>query len=80
MSLLLQKRAEELTDEDHEKLIELFELSPALEKAWELKEEFRDLLQLDDVKEATRALKRRYKEVIKSKLIPFYQVKKIIQR
>ncbi|AZR74040.1 hypothetical protein BBF96_12815 [Anoxybacter fermentans] len=78
--LLLQKRAEELTDEEHEKLIKLFELSPALEKAWELKEEFRDLLQLDDVKEATRALKRWYKEVIKSKLMPFYQVKKIIQR
>lgn len=78
--MLLKKRGEDLTDKDHQKLIKLFKLSPDLEKAWELKEEFRDLMQIDKLKEAKSALDDWYNRVSKSKLKPFYKAKKIIKR
>lgn len=37
--LTLLTAGEELDDDGHQRLIEIFKLSPALEKAWELKEE-----------------------------------------
>jgi transposase len=78
--LLLLKAAEELDDESHDKLIKIFELSPALEKAWELKEEFRDLLQIDYVPESIKALENWYESVSQAKLNTFYKVKKTIKR
>jgi len=78
--LLLLKAAEELDDESHDKLIKIFELSPVLEKAWELKEEFRDLLQIDYVPESIQALDNWYESVSQAKLNIFYKVKKTIKR
>lgn len=76
---LLRKNGESLTDEDHEKLIELFKLSPALEKAWELKEEFRDVLQMNKLKPAKKALEAWYKRVEDSNLSPFLKAKKTVE-
>ncbi len=78
--MLLKKRGEDLDEKSHQKLISLFELCPSLERAWELKEEFRDILQMDDITEATAALKRWYQEVSNSKLTPFMKVKQTIKR
>ena len=78
--MLLKKRGEDLSDKDHQRLIKLFELSPALERAWELKEEFRDLLQIDSISEAKSALEKWYTRVSNAKLNPFYRVKGIIKR
>lgn len=77
---LLKKRGEDLKDKGHQKLIELFKISPALEKAWELKEEFRDLLQMNDVTEAKKALQSWYQRVSDFKLNPFYDAKRTIKR
>ncbi len=66
---------EDLDDDSHQQLIEIFKLSPALEKAWELKEEFRDLLQIPDVKESIQALNHWYKNVSQAKLNLFYRAK-----
>jgi len=76
---LLRKNGEELTDDEHDKLIELFKLSPALEKAWELKEEFRDVLQMNKVSEAKNALNNWYERVADSSLEPFLEAKKTVK-
>jgi transposase len=76
---LLRKNGEELTDDDHEKLIELFRLSPALEKAWELKEEFRDMLQMNELSKAKNALNDWYKRVLDSGLESFLDAKKTVE-
>jgi transposase len=76
---LLRKNGEELTDEEHDKLIELFKLSPNLEKAWELKEEFRDVLQMNKVSEAKSALNDWYECVIDSGLKSFLEAKKTVE-
>ncbi|WP_027339067.1 transposase [Halonatronum saccharophilum] len=60
-----------MKDEEHNKLLTLFKLSSKLEKAWELKEEFRDFLNLDNIDEATVALNQWYQRVSNSKLAPF---------
>lgn len=78
--MLLKKRGEDLTDKEHKRLINLFKLSPSLEKAWELKEEFRDLLQIDKLSEAKAALEQWYIRVSNAKLKSFYRAKGIIQR
>lgn len=44
--MLIKKRGKDLTDKEHKRVINLFVLNPSLEKAWELKKEFRDLLQI----------------------------------
>ena len=54
--LTLLMAGEDLDDDGHQRLIEIFKISPDLEKAWELKEEFRDLLQIPDVEESIKAL------------------------
>ena len=77
---LLKKRGEDLKEKDHQKLIKLFKISPALEKAWELKEEFRDLLQMNDVNDAKNALQCWYQRVSDYKLTPFYNAKKTVKR
>ncbi len=77
--MLLKKRGEDLDEKSHQKLISLFELCPSLERAWELKEEFRDILQMDDITEAAAALKRWYQEVSNSKLTPFMRIKQTIK-
>lgn len=77
---LLKKRAEDLDDKSHQKLVHLFELYPPLEVAWELKEEFRDMLQLSSLEEAVDALKRWYERISSSKLKPFLEVKQTIRR
>ena len=66
--LTLLMAGEDLDEDSHQRLIEIFKLSPALEKAWELKEEFRDLLQIPDVKESIQALNNWYENVSQSKL------------
>lgn len=76
---LLRKNGEELTDDEHDKLIELFKLSPNLEKAWELKEEFRDVLQMDKISKAKSALNDWYKRVIDSGLKSFLEAKKTVE-
>ena len=58
--------AEKLYDDGHQRLIEIFKLSPPLEKAWELKEKFRDLLQILYLKEFIQALNRWYENVSQS--------------
>ena len=78
--MLLKKAGEDLTDKEHKKLIDIFEISPALEKAWELKEEFRDLLKIDDIKEAIKALNAWYKRISTYKFTQFYKVRKMIKR
>ncbi len=74
--LTLLMAGEDLDDKGHQKLIEIFKLSPALEKAWELKEEFRDLLQIADVKESIAALNHWYDRVSQSKSNLFYRAKR----
>ena len=76
---LLKKRGEDLTDKKHQKLIELFKISPELEKAWELKEEFRDILQMQEEKNALQALNYWYERISKYKLVPFYEAYKTIK-
>jgi transposase len=71
---------EKLDDDGHQRLIEIFKLSPVLEKAWELKEEFRDLLQIPDVKESIQALNHWYENVSQSKLNLFYRAKGTVKR
>jgi len=78
--LTLLMAGEDLDDKGHQRLIEIFKLSPALEKAWELKEEFRDLLQIHDVKESIAALNHWYDRVSQSKLNLFYRAKGTIKR
>jgi transposase len=78
--LTLLMAGEKLDDDGHQRLIEIFKLSPALEKAWELKEEFRDLLQIPDVKESIQALNHWYENVSQSKLNLFYKAKGTIKR
>ncbi|SFP52384.1 Transposase, partial [Halanaerobium congolense] len=56
-----------------------FKLSPALEKAWELKEEFRDLLQIPDIKESIEALNHWYEKVSQAKLNLFYKAKRTVK-
>ena len=75
--ILMKKRGEDLTDKEHKRLIELFKLSPPLEKAWELKEEFRDLMQIVSLNEAKIALEQWYKRITESKLSPFFKAKGI---
>ena len=76
---LLRKQGEELTDEEHDKLIEIFKLSPALEKAWELKEEFRDVLQMNKLSEAESALNDWYDRVVDSSLEAFLKAKETVE-
>jgi len=78
--LTLLMAGEDLDDDGHQRLIEIFKLSPALEKAWELKEEFRDLLQIPDVKESIQALNHWYENVSQSKLNLFYRAKGTVKR
>ncbi|MCC3146073.1 ISL3 family transposase [Halanaerobium sp. Z-7514] len=78
--LTLLMAGEDLDDNGHQRLIEIFKLSPALEKAWELKEEFRDLLQIPDVKESIEALNHWYKNVSQAKLNLFYKAKGTLKR
>lgn len=78
--LTLLMAGEKLDDDGHQRLIEIFKLSPALEKAWELKEEFRDLLQIPDVKESIQALNHWYENVSQSKLNLFYRAKGTLKR
>ncbi|SIQ23230.1 ISL3 family transposase [Halanaerobium kushneri] len=78
--LTLLMAGEDLDDDGHQRLIEIFKLSPALEKAWELKEEFRDLLQIPDVKESIQALNHWYENVSQSKLSLFYRAKGTVKR
>ncbi|GAB6138514.1 hypothetical protein JCM15060_17030 [Halanaerobaculum tunisiense] len=65
-----------MTDDEHNRLIEIFTLSPALEKAWKLKEEFRNILQMNKVSEAECALNEWYERVVDSSLKPFLEAKK----
>jgi transposase len=76
---LLKKRAEDLDDKSHQKLVRIFELYPPLEVAWELKEEFRDVLQMSNLTEAVDALKSWYQAISNSKLTPFLKVKQTIR-
>ncbi|MCK8823572.1 ISL3 family transposase, partial [Fuchsiella alkaliacetigena] len=76
---LLRKQGEELTDEEHDKLIEIFKLSPSLEKAWELKEEFRDVLQMNKLSEAENALNDWYDRVVDSSLKAFLKAKETVE-
>lgn len=78
--MLMKKSGEELSDKEHQRLLELFKLSPTLEKAWELKEEFRDFLQLGSIQEATDALQAWYNRVSESKLTLFTKAKSTIKR
>jgi len=78
--LTLLMAGEDLDDDGHQRLIEIFKLSPALEKAWELKEEFRDLLQIPDVEESIQALNYWYENVSQSKLNLFYRAKGTVKR
>jgi len=78
--LTLLMAGEKLDDDGHQRLIEIFKLSPALEKAWELKEEFRDLLQIPDVEESIEALNHWYQNVSQSKLNLFYRAKGTVKR
>jgi transposase len=78
--LTLLMAGEDLDDDSHQRLIEIFKLSPALEKAWELKEEFRDLLQIPDVKESIEALNHWYENVSQAKLNLFYRAKGTVKR
>src|SRR6056297_159487 len=78
--LTLLMAGEKLDDDGHQRLIEIFKLSPALEKAWELKEEFRDLLQIPDIKESIQALNHWYENVSQSKLNLFYRAKGTVKR
>ena len=78
--LTLLMAGEDLDDDGHQRLIEIFKLSPALEKAWELKEEFRDLLQIPDVKESIEALNHWYENVSQAKLNLFYRAKGTVKR
>jgi len=78
--LTLLMAGEDLNDNSHQRLIEIFKLSPVLEKAWELKEEFRDLLQIPDVKESIEALNHWYENVSKYKLNLFYRAKGTVKR
>lgn len=78
--MLMKKRGEDLTDKEHKKLIELFKLSSPLERAWELKEEFRDLMQINSLNEAKIALDQWYKRITESKLNPFFKAKGVIKR
>ncbi|AZO94021.1 transposase [Halocella sp. SP3-1] len=78
--MLIKKRGKDLTDKEHKRVINLFVLNPSLEKAWELKEEFRDLLQIDNISEAKATLKQWYIWVSNTKLKSFYRAKGIIQR
>lgn len=78
--LTLLMAGEKLDDNAHQRLIEIFKLSPALEKAWELKEEFRDLLQIADVTESIEALNHWYERVSQSKLYLFYKAKRTVKR
>ncbi|MCK4261063.1 MAG: ISL3 family transposase [Halanaerobiales bacterium] len=77
--MLMKKRGEDLTDKEHQRLLYLFELSPTLERVWELKEEFRDFLQLEDINEATDALRRWYQRVSESKITFFMKAKRTIK-
>ncbi|MCK4257340.1 MAG: transposase [Halanaerobiales bacterium] len=77
--MLLKKAGEELTDKEHQRLLKLFELSPILEKAWELKEEFRDFLQLGDIQESKDALQTWYNRISESKLTFFIKAKRTIK-
>lgn len=77
--LILLMAGEDLDDDSHQRLIEIFKLSPALEKAWELKEQFRDLLQIPDVKESIEALNHWYEKVSQAKLNLFYTAKRTVK-
>ncbi|SFL92351.1 ISL3 family transposase [Halanaerobium salsuginis] len=78
--LTLLMAGEKLDDDGHQRLIEIFKLSPVLEKAWELKEEFRDLLQIPDVEESIEALNHWYENVSQAKLNLFYRAKGTVKR
>jgi hypothetical protein len=71
-SLTLLMAGEKLDDDGYQRLIEIFKLAPMLYKAWELKEEFCDLLQIPDVKESIQALNHWYENVSQSKLNLFW--------
>jgi len=77
--LTLLMAGEDLDDDGHQRLIEIFKISPDLEKAWELKEEFRDLLQIPDVEESIKALNQWYERVSQSKLNLFYKAKRTVK-
>ena len=76
---LLLKSGEKLSKKEHRRLINLFEISPKLEKAWELKEELRDLLQMNKLQYAKKALKDWYKNVTKALIKPFFKTKQTIK-
>lgn len=78
--MLMKKSGEELTSQEHQRLLGLFELSSTLEKAWELKEEFRDILQLTGIQEATGALQTWYSRISECKLPFFIKAKRTIKR
>ena len=78
--LTLLMAGEKLDDDSHQRLIEIFKLSPVLEKAWELKEEFRDLLQIPNIEESIEALNHWYNNVSKAKLNLFYRAKGTVKR
>ncbi|RCW44766.1 transposase [Halanaerobium sp. MA284_MarDTE_T2] len=78
--LTFLRAGEKLDEYGHQQLIELFKLSPALEKAWKLKEKFRDSLQIPDVKESIQPLDNWYENVSQSTLNLFCRTKGTLKR
>jgi transposase len=76
---LLLKSGEKLSDKEHQRLIDLFKISPKLEKAWELKEELRDLLQMNKFQYAKEALEDWYQNVTDALIKPFFKAKRTIK-